>query len=176
MDNSKTFNISEMEMKDAKSLQQLMTSNMEHFGKFLPMTLSQNQTLMQSEVYISKKALENKAKTTITFAIKEKSSDAVAGLVIIKNIDLAKKQGEFTYGIGKDFQGWGWTTSAVRKMTDYASKKLGLKILQIITHKTNLGSCKVAEKSGFLWKRTLINEFTPPNGKPMDMELYELSL
>ena len=48
--------------------------------------------------------------------------------------------------------------------------------LQIITHKTNLGSCKVAEKSGFLWKRTLINEFTPPIGKPMNMELYELSL
>ena len=48
--------------------------------------------------------------------------------------------------------------------------------LQIITHKTNPRSCKVAEKNGFQWKHTLINKFTPPNGKPMNMELYELIL
>ena len=176
MDNSNTFNISEMETKDANSLHQFMVANMEHFEKFLPVTLSQNKTLAKSEAYISEKALENNAKTAITFAIKEKSSDAVAGLIIIKNIDFAKSQGEFAYGIGKDFEGRGWTTGAVREMTDYASQQLGIKTFQIITHKTNLGSCKVAEKSGFLWKSTLINEFTPPNGNPMDMELYELSL
>ncbi len=48
--------------------------------------------------------------------------------------------------------------------------------LQIITHKTNPRSCKIPKKSRFLWKLTLINEFTPLNGKPMNMELYELFL
>lgn len=176
MNNSETYYIGEMETKDANSLQQLMASNMGHFGKFLPVTLSQNQTVEQSEAYISKKATENNAKTSITFAIKEKSNDAVAGLIIIKNIDITKNQGELAFGVGKDFEGRGWATAAVREMTNYVSKSLGLKSLQIITHKTNVGSCKVAEKSGFLWKRTLNNEFTPPNGKPMDMELYELNL
>ena len=45
---------------------------------------------------------------------------------------------------------------------------------QIIAHKTNIGSCKVAEKCGFEWKKTLLNEYTPPNESPLDMELYEL--
>jgi ribosomal-protein-alanine N-acetyltransferase len=50
-----------------------------------------------------------------------------------------------------------------------------LKTLQIISHKTNFGSIKVAENSGFVWKRTLANEFTPTDELPLDMELYELT-
>lgn len=176
MDNPETFYINALEPKDASSLHQLMCSNTEHFGKFLPVTLSQNQTKAQSEAYISNKTSENEAKTCITYAIKEKTTGAIAGLIIIKNIDLERMRGEFAYGIGEKFEGRGWTTGAVRKMSGYASKKMGLEKLQIITHKTNIGSCKVAEKSGFTWTRTLHNEFTPPNGKPMDMELYEINL
>ena len=49
-----------------------------------------------------------------------------------------------------------------------------MKTLQIIAHKTNIGSIKVAENNGFIWQRTLQNEFTPTDGEPLDMELYEL--
>ena len=51
---------------------------------------------------------------------------------------------------------------------------MGLKTIQIISHKTNFGSVKVAENNGFIWKKTLQNEFTPTNETPLDMELYEL--
>jgi ribosomal-protein-alanine N-acetyltransferase len=36
-----------------------------------------------------------------------------------------------------------------------------------------LGSVKVAQNSSFIWKKTLLNEFTPTNELPLDMELYE---
>ena len=59
-------------------------------------------------------------------------------------------------------------------MTNFAFENLGLKTLQIIEYKTNLGSVKVALKNDFVWQKTLQNEFTPTIGTPLDMELYEL--
>lgn len=51
---------------------------------------------------------------------------------------------------------------------------LGLETFQIILHKVNIASVKVAEKCKFTWQRTLINQYTPPNESPLDMGLYEL--
>lgn len=68
------------------------------------------------------------------------------------------------------------TTFAVKEMSQFAFNKLKLKTLQIISHKTNFGGIKVAENNGFVWQRTLVNEFTPINEKPLDMELYESTM
>ena len=67
------------------------------------------------------------------------------------------------------------TSHAVSEMSNFAIEELKLKTLQIIAHKSNLGSCKVAMKNGFIWQRTLLDEFTPINELPLDMELYELN-
>ena len=61
----------------------------------------------------------------------------------------------------------------VKVILIFAYNELDLKTLQIIAHKTNVGSIKVAENNGFLWQRTLIDEFTPTNELPLNMELYE---
>ena len=173
MDNSETFYLTPLEIKDVQSLHTLIHSNFENFKLYLPKTVAQNVTLKDSETYIIRKAEENKKKNGLTLAIKEKQTNTVAGLIILKNIDLIKAQGEFAYCISKTFEGRGWMTQTVKNMAQFASKELGLKTLQIITHKTNIGSSKVAEKSGFVWKCTLKNEFIPPMGTPLDMELYE---
>jgi ribosomal-protein-alanine N-acetyltransferase len=151
-----------------------MDSNSEHFESYLPVTLRQNKSIKDSEAYILKKAEENKSMSCLTLAIRGKSTMTIAGLVILKNIDRVKKQAEFAYGIGKAFEGKGFTSEAVKILSQHAFTKLDLKTLQIITHKENMASCKVSEKCGFQWKRTLKEEFTPPNGNPLDMELYEL--
>ncbi|WP_179214613.1 GNAT family N-acetyltransferase [Flavobacterium psychrophilum] len=72
------------------------------------------------------------------------------------------------------FEGKRLTTFAVKKMLEFAFDELKLKTLQIISHKTNLGSIKVAKNNGFIWQKTLLNEFYPTIGAPLDMELYEL--
>jgi ribosomal-protein-alanine N-acetyltransferase len=61
------------------------------------------------------------------------------------------------------------------QLAKFATEELKLTTLQIIAHKSNIGSCKVAEKNNFIWQRTLLNEFTPINELPLNMELYELS-
>jgi len=98
----------------------------------------------------------------------------VLGLVYLKELDWENKQGEFAYCIAKELQGKGLISKSVSALSNYAFESLGLSTLQIITHKTNLGSVKVALKSNFSWQKTLINKFTPPGRPPMDMELYEL--
>ena len=109
------------------------------------------------------------------YTIKVFPTKNIAGLIILKHIDWQKKQGEFAYCIGKKHEGQGWMTEAIVASSQFAIENLGLKTLQIIAHKNNFGSVKVAEKSGYIWKKTLKKVFAPINEPPLDMELFELT-
>jgi ribosomal-protein-alanine N-acetyltransferase len=174
MPKQESIYISELKTEDALGLFELMDSNKQHFGTFLPVTASENTSLQATKNYIQKKEKEFKLKSCLTYAIKLRSNHKIAGLIILKNIDLNKKQAEFAYGIGQVFEGRGFTTQAVQQLLAQALGKKNLETLVIITHKDNIGSCIVAENCGFRWVKTLENEFTPPDGSPMHMELYEL--
>ena len=91
-----------------------------------------------------------------------------------KELDWKIKQGEFAYCIGYTYEGRGLTSKAIRELSGYAFDHLGLERLQIIAHKDNLPSVKIAINNSFKWQKTLKNEFTPTGEKPLDMELYEL--
>ncbi|TRX00352.1 GNAT family N-acetyltransferase [Flavobacterium gawalongense] len=172
---TEAFQIVPLKPEDAVSLNELMVSNTERFKRFFPKTLSNNLTIEASESYISNKSKEIQSNSEFTFAIKDNETQNIAGLIIIKKLNWETKQGEFAYCIGSKYEGKGLTTFAVKEISNYAFNNLKLKTLQIISHKTNFGSIKVAENCGFIWKRTLSNEFTPTNELPLDMELYELT-
>jgi ribosomal-protein-alanine N-acetyltransferase len=171
---TKSFHIAPLDDKDAKNLNELMVSNTERFKRYFPITLSSNLTLKDSEQYINIKTLELNANRGYTFAIKEKATENIAGLIIVKKINFETGQAELAYGVGAQYEGKGLVTFAVKEVSNFAFNELNLKTLQIISHKTNLGSVKVAVKSGFVWQRTLPNGFTPTDEAPLDMELYEL--
>jgi len=171
---AENFIVDKLKPSDTNQLYQFMVDNNERLSKYFPVTLSSNSTLEKTAAYILIKDKEIQEKSNFTFAIREKSTQNIAGLIIIKKIDRTIKQGEFAYCIGSEYEGKGLTTLAVKEISNFAFNELELKTLQIISHKTNLGSIKVAENNGFIWKRTLINEFTPTNESPLDMELYEL--
>ncbi|PKP17153.1 MAG: N-acetyltransferase [Bacteroidetes bacterium HGW-Bacteroidetes-23] len=171
---SETFILELLNPFDANQLHLFMSENLERLKRYLPVTLSSNSTLEKTKEYITSKSKEIEEKINFTYTIRDKVNQQLAGLIILKKIDWDKKQGEFAYCIGSQFEGKGLTSFAVREMTKFAFDELGLKTLQIISHKTNLGSIKVAENNGFVWQRTLLNEFTPTNESPLDMELYEL--
>jgi ribosomal-protein-alanine N-acetyltransferase len=170
------FNLEPLVVKDASSLYSLMVSNVERFQLFLPKTLAQNMTLEDSRVYILKKNDEHKTKSQFTFAIKEKLTNSIAGLIILKNIHKDILQAEFAYCIGEQFAGKRLTSVAVSKVIQFANKELALSRFQIIAHKTNAGSAKVALNNNFTWSKTLIDEFTPEGQSSLNMELYELSI
>ncbi|MBC7606800.1 MAG: GNAT family N-acetyltransferase [Burkholderiales bacterium] len=172
--NIEDFIVDPLQSTDANQLFQFMENNNKRLQRYFPVTLSSNATLEKTTEYIVIKNKEIVEKSNFTFVIRDKISQEIAGLIIIKKIDWDKKQGELAYCIGSRYEKKGVTTFAVSKISQFAFNKLKLKTLQIISYKTNFGSIKVAENNGFVWQTTLVNEFTPTNEKPLDMELYEL--
>jgi len=164
-----------LQPEDALQLNKLLVSNTERFIRYLPKTLASNRTLESTHRYIREKIDAADARTEFVFTMKDKYGIQIMGLVILKNLAWKAKQGEFAYCIGKQFKGKNLMTEAIKAISEYAVKKLKLKTLQIISHKTNLGSVNVAKSSGFIWKETLPQEFTPLNEPSLDMELYELT-
>ncbi len=170
---SDQISISHLQLEDALQLNKLLVSNTERFIRYLPKTLAANRTLASTRSYIRTKMQSAQNKEEFVFAIKDKYLYNIIGLVILKNIDWQTKKGEFAYCIGKRFKGQGLMTEAIKGSARFAIEELGIITIQIIAHRTNLRSVNVALKSGFEWKKTLENEFTPLNEAPLDMELYE---
>ncbi len=170
-----TFNIDFLKIEDAKNLSEMMISNSERFTRYFPITLSKNTSFENSQKYILEKSIECQSKTEFTFSIKDIVSNKIAGIVIIKEINWETKQGEFAYCIDFNFENKGLMSKAIYNLSKYAFETIGIEKLKIIVHKDNIGSLKVAKKCNFIWQKTLLNEYTPPNELPLDMELYELN-
>lgn len=160
--------------KDGWSLCNFCVTNEDRLKRYFPKTLEQNLTPDLSKIFVEKKAKQFETKQEFLFTIKENETNTLTGLVYIKELDWNKKQGEFAYCIDYNFEGKGVIKQAVNKLSNYAFKILGLETLQIIVHKTNIASVKVAENNNFTWIKTLNNAYTPPGEKPLDMELYEM--
>lgn len=169
------MSISLVQPNDALQLNKLLVSNTERFIRFLPLTLADNRTLESTQNYIDKKIEAAEKKEEFVFVIKDKYQIQIMGLVILKQLDWEIKQGEFAYCIGKAFTGRGLMSHAIKAISKYVTETMGLKTLLIISHKTNASSINAALHSGFKWKKTLKDEFTPLNGASLDMELYEFS-
>lgn len=152
----------------------LMVANSDRMKRYFPKTLEQNLNPDLSHIFVEEKVRQFNHNEEFLFVLKERENRKVVGLVYIKELDWEASQAEIAYCIGYQYEGKGWMTEAVELISTYALDDLALKKLRIIAHKSNLGSIKVAEKCGYLWKRTLKKEHTPPGEEALDMELYEL--
>ncbi len=168
------FNIIPIQIDDGWHICNFVVSNEDRLKLYFPKTLEQNLTPDLSKTFVKKKGKQFQLKEEFLFTIKEKETNVLAGLIYLKELDWIKKQGEFAYCIGYPFESKGLTTKAVKTLSRYAFKTLGLKTLQIIVHKDNYASVKVAENCDFIWKKTLKKAFTPTGKSPLNMELYEL--
>jgi len=168
------YTIDKITVEDAVGIHILMVSNAERFQRFFPKTLEQNLSLESARLFAAKKVNEFNANEEFLFCVKEGKTNQAIGLVYIKELDWEKKQGEFAYCIDFNHENKGLMSKLVEALSTVAFTKLGLKTLQIIVHKSNIGSVKVAKNCKFIWQKTLQNEYTLPNESPLDMELYEL--
>ncbi|MDT0557904.1 GNAT family N-acetyltransferase [Ichthyenterobacterium sp. W332] len=171
---NKIFTIVPVEDKDYWKLCNFAVANEERLKAYFPLTLAKNLTPELSKIFATTKAKNFKERSEFLFLIRKDQVKDLVGMVYIKEVDFEKKQGEFAYCIGYQFEGQGIVSKAIKALSNYAFDVLGLETLQIISHKSNLGSIKVAEKNNFIWKETLPKEYTPPNKEALDMELYEL--
>ncbi|WP_347923153.1 GNAT family protein [Pontimicrobium sp. SW4] len=169
-----SFYIVPIQLKDAWSLCNFIVSNEDRLKRYFPKTLSENLTPTLSQFFVEKKVRQFKLKEEFLFTLKEEKTNALVGLIYLKELNWNKKQGEFAYCIGYPFKGQGLTSKAIKELSNHAFETLGVETLQIIAHRTNIGSIKVAENNNFKWVKTLVKGFTPTNEDPIDMELYEL--
>lgn len=170
-----TYFIEPIEQKDAWKLCDFITINSDRLKYFFPVTLERNLTPTLSQIFVEEKAREFARKEEFLFKLKEKAGRTIIGLVYIKELDWKNKKAELAYCIGYQYEKTGIMTQAVQVITNYALNVLGLKKLQIVTHKSNIGSVKVAKKCGYIWKGVFPKMFHSPIAGPMEMELYELS-
>ncbi|MFD2822437.1 GNAT family N-acetyltransferase [Lacinutrix iliipiscaria] len=169
-----TYYIDRIQEKDAWKICDFIVANEDRLRRFFPKTLEQGLTPSLAERFCKKKVKQFEHKEEFLFTVKAKESNALVGLIYIKDLDWTKKLGEFAYCIGYPFEGKGITSKAVNYLSEYAFNNLGFEVLQIIAYKANIGSVKIAKHNGFKWIKTLEKEFTPIGEKPLDMELYIL--
>ncbi|RNC88251.1 MAG: N-acetyltransferase [Winogradskyella sp.] len=168
------FEISPVHDGDAWKICNLVVANEDRFKRFFPVTLEKNQTPTLSQYFVQDKVKQFQNKEEFLFTLKQSETRKLAGLIYLKELDWDKKQGEFAYCIDYNFKGQGLTSKSIKALSGYAFNELGLKTLQIIAHKTNISSIKVAEKNGFQWAKTLPEAYSPPGENALDMELFEL--
>lgn len=168
------FEINPVHNGDAWKICNLCVANADRLKTYFPKTLEQNLTPTLSQIFVDTKVKQFQNKTEFLFTLKHSETRELAGLIYLKELDWNKKQGEFAYCIGYNYEGQGLISKSISELSKYAFETLDLETLQIIAHKSNIGSIKVAENNHFKWQKTLPNEYTPPSYKPLDMELYIL--
>ena len=168
------YGIDAIHEKYAWRICDFVVTNAERLRRYFPKTVEQNLTPDLSKYFVEKKLKQFKNQGEFLFVLKEKEGRTVIGLIYIKKIDWEKKRAELAYCIGYQYESKGWMSQSIRALSQYAFETLNLKTLEIIVHRTNNGSVKVAEKCGYIWRKTMLKEHTPPNEESLDMELYEL--
>ena len=166
------FEISPIHSGDAWKICDFAVINESRMRRFFPETLKQNLTPDLSQIFVDSKVKAFENKQEFLFTLKQYESRKLAGIIYLKEIDWQTKQGEFAYCIDYRFEGKGLTSKAVNLISSYAFKNLKLQTLQIISHKSNQPSIKVALNNNFKWVKTLEKSFAPPDEKALDMELY----
>ncbi len=168
------FNLALLTVDDAKALNSLFKENKDLFKSYFPDTFRKTKTIKASKAYIEEAIANAEAKKSFHFSLTTTIHPEMAGLVILKEIDSKKAEGEFAYCLDKRFHGRGWISEAIERVSDFGYINHHISTFKIITHISNEKSINVAQRTGFVWDSTLKNEFKPTRGKVQDMELYIL--
>lgn len=167
------FEISPIQEKDAWWLCDFMVANSKRFKNDFPGTLKQTLNPTLSELFVQQKTKQFAFREEYLFTIKEDEHRTIFGLIYIKELHVKKGQAELAYCIGYAHEGKGHTTHFLNQIIPWTFDYLGLNTLQIIAHKDNNGSTRIAEKLGFTWQTSLKNEHKRYNDTVVNMELYE---
>lgn len=168
------FEISPVHQGDAWKICDFCVANSDRLKRYFPKTLEQNLNPTLSQLFVDKKVKQFRNNEEFLFTLKHSENRKLVGLIYIKELNWDTKQGEYAYCIDYTQKGKGLMSNAISELNRFAFNELGLETIQIIAHKDNLSSIKVARNNNFEWQKTLKNEFTPIGENPLDMELYEL--
>jgi RimJ/RimL family protein N-acetyltransferase len=102
-----------------------------------------------AERFLAIAASEAAAGTGVAMAIAELGSDRLIGTVGLMEVDAAQGYGEIGYWIAAPARRRGAATRAVVLLRDWAHAELGLTEIELLPHRDNRPSQRVAERAGF---------------------------
>jgi len=109
-------------------------------------------------------------KGLVVFAIVEKESESLIGIINIKQT-LAYKRGELGYWVGRPYWGKGYGTEAARAVVAYGFEKLGLNKVFAGAFADNPGSWRIMEKVGMKHEGTW-RQHAMRDGRFVDLAYY----
>jgi RimJ/RimL family protein N-acetyltransferase len=107
-------------------------------------------TREDAEQFVASAAAEAAAGDGIALAVCEAARDRLIATVGVMGIDRARGRGEIGYWTAAPARGRGIASRAVELVRDWAHAELGLSEIEILPHRDNRASQRVAERAGFV--------------------------
>ena len=139
---------------DARVAFDLIDRNREHLSQFGDVTARNYVTYdqMLNSIILPRNPFR------LRFGIRNAEGIYVGSINVTPTVEN-REVGEIGYYIGREFEGQGYTTSAVDALTDYAFENLGYQELFGSVVDGNTGSVRVLQKAGFTEReRITIND------------------
>jgi len=108
--------------------------------------------------------------TTYAFAIAV-DDKAVGSIGVFRKDNIHYKTAEMGYYVAESYWGQGIGTSAVKQICKYIFENTDIIRIFAEPFAYNLGSCRILEKSGFVYEGTL-RKNAVKNGVVLDMKVY----
>lgn len=99
--------------------------------------------------------------TKEAFAVVD-ADGAFLGVALAVEIDREAAEAELGYLTAPAARGRGIATEAVRRLTRWAIEEQGLERVVLIVDSANVGSCKVAERAGYVRDGIMRNAYVKP--------------
>jgi ribosomal-protein-alanine N-acetyltransferase len=126
-----------------------------------------------SGAYIERVLSRPPGSGSITLGMEERATGKLLGRIVIFLDSERDARGELAYALNREYWGRGYTTEAVKAVTDYGFRNLQLHRVQAACFPENPASARVLEKAGMSYEATL-RQYMPIKGKYQDLQMYSL--
>jgi RimJ/RimL family protein N-acetyltransferase len=106
-------------------------------------------TEADARAFIAASEREATAGKAVNLLAVDAADGRLLGSFSLMELDRAPGYGEIGYWVAADARGRGVATRAVRLLADWGRRELGLTKLEILPHRDNAPSRRVAERAGF---------------------------
>lgn len=137
----------------------LIYSNESYIKKGFAGTVKRCKTKKGAKTLFNEWILDESQNQSFSFFIKDISKNLLIGLVNIKNIDESIKKCEIGYFISQDYAGKGLTSKFTAETVTYCFDVLQMNKVFLRIAPANIGSQKVAIKTGFKQEGILRAEY-----------------
>lgn len=155
---------------DAADLARLIAGNTAHLQTFMPKVTGLG-TLAQAQAYLQSVAGSRQDGQLFEWHIM--ADDQLCGAVRINHIEQENRKASIGYYLGKEHQGQGLATLAVRAVLQFGFERMGLNRVELRCASDNMASQRVAKRLGFAWEG-LLRQAELIDGTYLDHFVYGL--